>query len=299
MTIQTPPPSAIEPPAQPRTLAEVGLSSVMMRDLLLKTMFRMNLDQVSALSRVLCLPIPLVQELVDLARQQRLMEATGTLHANSGGEMGFQLTDAGKARALDALSQSEYYAALPVPLAAYTAQVQRQSVRNMKITHEALMRGMGHLILPPDLIGNLGPAVGSGRSILMYGPPGNGKSSIPNGIHAALGDKIYIPRAIEYSGQIITVYDQIVHSEAMESFDDPARAMCSTTDLRSSPGGGSFPSTCSTSNTIPSPGPAKPRCSSNPMAASSSSTTLVAKPNRRKSASTAGSCPWTRRRSSI
>jgi hypothetical protein len=135
--------------------------------------------------------------------------------------MGYQLTDAGKARAQDALTQSEYYGAMPVPLAAYGEQMKRQSVRNMKITRTELTRGMGHLILPPDLIDNLGPAVTSGRSILMYGPPGNGKSSISNGIRAALGDRIYIPRAIEYSGQVITVYDPIVHAQAQESFDDP------------------------------------------------------------------------------
>ena len=217
----SPPPAGVTPPAQPKTLAEVGISVVMMRDLLLKTMFRTNVDLVSALSRVICLPIPLVQELIDQARSQRLVEATGTLHATSGNEMGYQLTDGGKARALDALSQSEYYGAMPVPLADYTEQVKRQSVRNMKMTRDMLMKGMGHLILPPDLIGNLGPAVGSGRSILMYGPPGNGKSSISNGIRAALGDKIYIPRAIEYSGQIITVYDPIVHSAAVEQVDDP------------------------------------------------------------------------------
>ena len=80
---------------------------------------------------------------------------------------------------------------------------------------------MGHLILPPDLIANLGPAVTSGRSVLMYGPPGNGKSSISNGIRAALGDKIYIPRAIDYAGQVITVYDPIVHSRAESSVDTP------------------------------------------------------------------------------
>ena len=65
---------------------------------------------------MICLPVPLTQELVDLARSQKLIEATGTLHATSGNEMGYQLTDAGKARALDALSQSEYYGAMPVPL---------------------------------------------------------------------------------------------------------------------------------------------------------------------------------------
>ncbi len=225
MNMQLQPPGAqlpgVLPPAMPRSLAEVGINIVTMRDILLKTMFRMNLDLVSAMSRVICLPIPLVQELVDLARSQRLLEATGTLHATSGNEMGYQLTDAGKSRALDALSQSEYYGALPVPLAAYGEQMKRQSIRNIRLTRAELMKGMGHLILPPDLIDNLGPAVTSGRSILMYGPPGNGKSSISNGIRAALGDKIYIPRAVEYAGQVISVYDPIVHTGAEEQVDDP------------------------------------------------------------------------------
>jgi predicted ATPase with chaperone activity len=219
MNIQTT--TGVLPPTPPRTLAEVGITTVMMRDILLKTMFRMNIDLVTVIAKVICLPNTLTQELVDLARQQRLLEATGTLHATSGNEMGYQLTDAGKSRALDALSQSEYYGAMPVPLASYGEQMKRQSVRNMRLTRTELMKGMGHLILPPDLIDNLGPAVTSGRSILMYGPPGNGKSSISNGIRAALGDKIYIPRAIEYSGQVITVYDPIVHSKAEESADDP------------------------------------------------------------------------------
>ena len=213
-------PAVIAPPA-PRNLAETGLSVVMMRDILLKTIFRMNVSQVSQIARVVCLPLTAVQDLIDLARSQHLLEATGTLHATSGNEMGYQLTDAGKARALDALAQSEYFGAMPVPLEAYSAQVKRQSVRNMKLTREQLMAGMGHLILPEDLLGNLGPAVGSGRSILMYGPPGNGKSSISNGIRDSLGDRIYIPRAVEYSGQVITVYDPIVHSSAVEQVDDP------------------------------------------------------------------------------
>lgn len=224
MNIQTPAdaiPSGVIAPVSPRTLAETGLSIVMMRDILLKTMFRMNLEQVSELSRVICLPVPVTQELVDLSRSQRLLEATGTLHATSGNEMGYQLTDAGKARAMDALAQSEYYGAMPVPLTDYTEQVKRQSVRAMKLTRDQLLKGMGHLILPENLIQNLGPAVTAGRSILMYGPPGNGKSSISNGLRDAFGEKIYIPRAIEYSGQVITVYDPIVHSKAEDAVDDP------------------------------------------------------------------------------
>ncbi len=210
----------MSPPA-PKTLDQMKLGQVMMRDILLKTMFRMNLDLVTELSKAICLPVPVTQELVDLAREQKLLEATGTLHANSGGEMGYQLTDAGKSRALDALSQSEYYGAMPVPLDVYREQVKRQSIRNIQITRDQLTNAMGHLVLPNELLDHLGPAVSAGRSILMYGPPGNGKSSISNGIRDALGDKIYVPRAIEYSGQVITVYDPIVHSAAEEQSDDP------------------------------------------------------------------------------
>jgi hypothetical protein len=215
------PVSGVQPPPSPKTLADTGLSIVTMRDILLKSMFRTNQDQVTNLSKIISLSVPLTQELVDLARSQKLVTATGTMHATAGNEMGYELTDAGKARALDALSQSEYYGAMPVPLEQYKIQIKRQSVRDIKLSRDQLMSGMGHLILPPDLIDNLGPSVTSGRSILLYGPPGNGKSSISHGIRAALGDKVFVPRAIEYSGQIITVYDPIVHSAAEAAVDDP------------------------------------------------------------------------------
>jgi hypothetical protein len=214
------PPRVLTPNA-PRTLAETGLSMVMMRDILIKTMFRTNLDTVGDISRAIGLTIPVTQELIDLVRTQRLLEAMGTLHATSGSEMGYQLTDSGKARALDALGQSEYYGAMPVPLDIYREQVTRQSIRNIQLTRDQLTAAMGHLILPPDLLDTLGPAVTSGRSILLYGPPGNGKSSISNGIRDAMGDKIFVPRALEYSGQVITVYDPIVHTEAEMAVDDP------------------------------------------------------------------------------
>ncbi len=195
MNMQTP--NVLAPPV-PRSLEDAGLSIVMMRDILLKTMFRQNLDQVTDLAHVMCLPVNVTQELIDLAREQKLVEATGTLHANSGGEMGYQLTDAGKARARRAQ---------PVGIlrrdahsdGRYNEQVKRQSIRNIQGTRDQLIGAMGHLILPDELLDHLGPAVSAGRSILMYGPPGNGKSSISNGVRDALGDNIFVPRAIEYS----------------------------------------------------------------------------------------------------
>ena len=212
--------SVMAPPA-PKRLEEMKLPIVMMRDILIKTMFRKNLDMITDLAPALCLPVPVVQELIDMGRDQRLIEATGTLNANNGSEMGYQLTDNGKARALDALAQSEYFGAMPVPLDVYREQVERQSIRNIMISREQLTNAMGHLVLPDSLLDHLGPAVSAGRSILMYGPPGNGKSSISNGIRDALGDHVYVPRAIEYAGQVITVYDPIVHVIAPEEAEDP------------------------------------------------------------------------------
>jgi len=215
--------TAVMAPPAPRQLHEMKLPVVMMRDILIKTMFRKNVDMVAELASAICLPVQVTQELVDMARGQRLLEATGTLNANNGSEMGYQLTDAGKARALDAMSQSEYFGAMPVPLDVYREQVKRQSIRNLMVSRDRLNNAMGHLVLPDELIGNLGPAVSAGRSILMYGPPGNGKSSISNGIRDALGDKVYVPRAIEYAGQVITAYDPIVHSSVEDDIDDPTK----------------------------------------------------------------------------
>jgi hypothetical protein len=212
--------TGVQAPASPKTLKDTGLSIVMMRDILLKTVFRKNLEHVSDMSEAICLSLALTQQLVEIAREQKLIEAQGTMHAGSGSEMAFQLSDAGKSRALDALSQSEYYGALPVPLEMYKEQVKRQSVRNIQITRNMLMDNMGHLILPDDLLDNLGPAVSSGRSILLYGPPGNGKSAISNGIRDALGDMIYIPQCIEYAGQVVTLFDPIVHTPIKGEIED-------------------------------------------------------------------------------
>lgn len=214
--------AASAPPA-PRDLEDAGLGLVMPRDILLKTMFRTNLQTVSEVARALALPVRVAQELLDLARSQALLEALGTLHGGgSGGEMPYRLTESGKARALDALAQSEYVGALPVPLAAYGEQVARQSIRRARVSRERLLAAMGDLILPDGLIDSLGPAVGAGRSILMYGPPGNGKSSISNGIRRALGDAVHVPLALAYAGQVITVFDPIVHAPVPQPEDDPA-----------------------------------------------------------------------------
>jgi hypothetical protein len=205
----------IIPPAEPRELRDTGLSEIMMRDILLKTIFRANLTFASEMSRVACLPISIINALLELMRNQRLIEVKGSNATAT--EICYNITDFGRSRAIDALAQSEYYGAMPVPLEKYAAQMKRQSIRKLKISRADLTASMSHLILPDDLIPNLGPAVTSGHSILLYGPPGNGKSSISNGILGAIGDLIYVPRALEQGGQIILLYDPVIHKAASET----------------------------------------------------------------------------------
>ncbi len=217
----------VKAPPMPRTLAETGLNPVMLRDIFLKTVFRRNLSKTSAIADAICLSVPVTQELIELVRGQKLLEAMGTRDESSN-EMSYELSDTGKARALDALAQSEYYGAMPIPLEDYKTQTKRQSISDINISKDRLEGAMSHLVLPEGQLDALGPAINSGKSILMYGPPGNGKSSLSNGIRDAVADMIFVPRAIEYTGQVITVYDPIVHSKAESSTEDPGALRRST-----------------------------------------------------------------------
>ncbi len=208
-------------PKAPVNLEETGLEAVLMRDILLKTMFRRSLTSLSDIAKALCVVPPLAQELVDIAREENLIETLGARGASPTAALRYQLTESGRARALDALTQSEYYGALPVPLEQYWKQTARQQIGDAVISQERLEKSMSHLVLPAGMLDKLGPAVNSGRSVLLYGPPGTGKSSISNGIRDALGDNIFVPQFLEYGGQVISVYDPIVHTLAKVGAENP------------------------------------------------------------------------------
>ncbi|MFK5998414.1 MAG: ATPase [Rhodobacterales bacterium] len=207
-------------PTEPGTLEQTGLSAIFAREIFLKTVFRKNLELASDMARELCVTVPIVMELVEMCREQKLIETLGNRTGSLTSQMRYQMTETGRERALQALKQSEYFGPLPVPMAGFSAQVERQTIRNVGITKDKLEAAMSHLIIPDGLLDKIGPAVNSGKSILMYGPPGNGKSSISNGIRAAMGDQIFMPRVLEYAGQVISVYDPVIHTSAQDVDDD-------------------------------------------------------------------------------
>ncbi|MEM9196557.1 MAG: ATPase, partial [Pseudomonadota bacterium] len=195
----------------PTRAEDLGLNPVLQRDILLKTIFRQNLRTPTEMADALCVLPPVIDELLEDGKTQGLIETLGVRNASVKSELRYGLTESGKARALDALEQSEYFGPFPVPMAEFERLAEAQSIRKATISRDMLIKSMGHLVLPDGLLDQLGPAVNSGRSMLLYGPPGNGKSSISNGIRDALNDSILVPRVIELAGQVISVYDPVIH----------------------------------------------------------------------------------------
>ncbi len=81
-----------------------------------------------------------------------------------------------------------------------------------------------HLVINEDLFNAIGPAIVSGKSVFIYGPPGNGKTSIARAIGDFMnnsGGEIYVPYAFLAENSIITVYDQAVHQTGRRSRQRP------------------------------------------------------------------------------
>ena len=136
------------------------------------------------------------------------------------GELRFALTDKGRSWALEALAQSEWAGPAPVPLEHYCRQVAAQTIRGEVLTRPMLEYVFSDLLFPDQLMEELGPAVNSGASILLYGPPGNGKSSISEAVCRAFSGRVYVPHAVTVDNQIITVFDPTVHTPVAPPSDE-------------------------------------------------------------------------------
>jgi predicted ATPase with chaperone activity len=106
-----------------------------------------------------------------------------------------------------------------VPFQAYLDSVKAQTIKNMVVTRRNIRRAFGDLIINDAVLNEIGPAVNSASSIFLFGYPGNGKTAISERITRLMGDNIYIPYAVEAGGQIIKIYDNIVHELAADVED--------------------------------------------------------------------------------
>jgi predicted ATPase with chaperone activity len=185
------------PPRPPQSVADTGLELGFLIDLLVKTIYPMGLERPSGIAAAMKLPAGVIQTLIEEAQARKLMETLGQLGASLTAEMRYSLTGKGREWALEALAQSEWFGPAPVPLRRYCEQVVNQSIKRETLTRPMLERVFTELTLSQALMEKIGPAANSGASMLLYGPPGNGKSSIAEAICAAFPGKVYFPHAVE------------------------------------------------------------------------------------------------------
>ncbi len=201
----------IEAPIMPTTIESTGLSAKFLANLVLKSIHVIGFETGPEIAGFLKLSQPVVEKLLTGLKQQSLVEILGSVSATVP-LLRYGLTSCGRELAMEAVKQCEYVGPAPVNLDDYKAQVARQSITKERVTTRSLVEALSHLVLHSRLVRRLGPAVNSGRSMLLYGPPGNGKTSISEAIGRVFRQSIYIPYCLEVDGQVIKIFDPTVHS---------------------------------------------------------------------------------------
>jgi len=199
-------------PAEPRDLAGTGIEPNELLALLLKLIYHNQLESVRHFIDAIKLPSPIVMELVRLAVDRKLLYSRGLRSSESSLEMNYTLTDEGRRTAIDALQQLRYVGPAPVNLSDFTDQVNLQKLTNEVITPDRIREALRDLSFDDTIVEQTGPALNSGRAMLLYGPPGNGKSSVALRLASLFNDVIYVPYALTVDGQIITFHDPSIHA---------------------------------------------------------------------------------------
>ena len=185
---------------------ETGLSGLWLQDLALKVLYYQGYMSGFKIAEAMALPFPgVVDQLLEMLKREKLIEVKTAQQVGLGeGTYVYGITGLGIRRAQEALERSQYAGPAPVPLEAYNRAILSQARQRITIKDIDLRQVLSHLMLSEPLLQRIGPAVNSGTSIFLYGPPGNGKTSIARAIGSLmLNESIYIPYAIYIDGLVV------------------------------------------------------------------------------------------------
>jgi predicted ATPase with chaperone activity len=212
-------------PPVPRTLEDAGVNEALIEELILKTLFTRGEVIGRELASILGLKFSVIEARVDFLKRQRLIEVKGSLGFGNVSSV-FVISEAGRARARECLERNQYVGAAPVPISQYADGVRKQRCKSGWLTQEALRDAYRGMIVSPDILAQIGPAVNSGKSFLMYGQAGNGKTYLAEALFRVDSTPIYVPYAIECQGMIIKLFDPVYH-HAIEQVEDPILSVTS------------------------------------------------------------------------
>jgi hypothetical protein len=220
--------TATAPPA-PATVVDTGLDPDQIAQLFVKALYTGEASG-TTLSDRLRLPYAILEAIVERIRAERLIEVKGATGSGTAGYR-YALTDLGRDRARQYLDANQYVGPAPVPLAAYCRAIEGLQASRGYIDRNRLRRGFEHLIVTDDVLEQLGPAVNAGKAVFLYGPPGNGKTVIAEGMGRTMGGDMYMPYALDVDGQTITLYDPINH-ESLETDENTSVVKAAPCDRR-------------------------------------------------------------------
>ncbi len=202
-------------PAMPRAVEELKIPRSVLIDLMLRYLRAHGLSSLRSLAGLMKVSSPVVHNLFEQMLRQNLLEIKGT----AGLDYSFSLTEAGRKLAAERSEHTSYTGPAPVSLSEYSHAVRTQ-VAKVSVNRSRLRDAMFDLVVPDSLLDQLGPALISQRSLFLYGPSGNGKTSYSERLTRIYQDSVVVPYAIEIDGQVMTVYDPVVHDRL--PFDDRA-----------------------------------------------------------------------------
>ena len=206
-------------PPQINSVDDTGLSSLWLQDLALKVLYARGYITGFKIAEEMTLPFAgVTDQLLTALKQEKLIEVKSSQGGLGEGAYTYGITGAGVMRAREALERSQYAGPAPVPFEVYNEAIRRQKSGHLAVTTRTMRQILSQMVISENAFQRLGPALNSGTSIFLYGPPGNGKTSIARAFgNLVLSQTMYIPYSLYLEGQVIKVYDAVSHKLAPDT----------------------------------------------------------------------------------